>query len=359
MSWLLYGATGYTGQLLAEEAVRRGHRPVLGGRSAQKLAPLADKLGLQWVKADLEDPAALGKAVRQASLVLHAAGPFRFTARPMIAACLEAGAHYLDITGEIPVFQHTFAQDAAARRNGLALISGAGFDVIPTDCLAAATAARLPGADRLGLAIAGQSRVSAGTLKSSLESLPEGGQVRRDGALLSYPFGAGAHQVRFLDRERTVLPIPWGDLETAYRSTGIPNITTCMAFPKRTVRLLRLVSPLAQNLLKLSALRRLASALAGKIARGPDQKLRLSGRSQVWACVSKGEAEQVQAWLETIEPYAFTAIAGIRCVEKLIDRPPAAAPHLIGAPHLSGALTPAQAFGAGFVLEIEGTRMVE
>jgi short subunit dehydrogenase-like uncharacterized protein len=344
-TWLLYGAYGYTGKLLAEEAVRRGHRPLLAGRSAKKLVPLAEALGLEWADADLDDTAALGKTLRGARVVMHAAGPFRFTARPMIAACLEAGAHYLDITGEIPVFQHTFSQDAAARRREVALISGAGFDVIPTDCLACAVAERLSGADRLELAIAGVSRASAGTVKSSLESLPTGNRVRRDGKLVSIPFGAGARRIEFLDRERTALPIPWGDLETAYRSTGIPNITTYMAFPQRAIPWLRFAYPVARLLLKLPFLRRLAAGLVGRVVHGPGEKLRQTGRSQAWAAASRPDGAQEVGWLETMEAYAFTAVAGVRCVEKLLDT------------HQAGALTPAQAFGAEFVLEIPDTRM--
>lgn len=342
---MIYGATGYTGQLLAEEAVRRGHRPLLAGRSPDRLRPLAEKLGLKWVAARLDDPQGLRQAVSRTRLVFHAAGPFVETSRPMIAACLEAGCHYIDVTGEIPVFQHTFSQHEAALQRSLTLISGAGFDVVPTDCLANHVAARFPGADTLEIAIAALGGASSGTMQSMLEMLPSGGRVRRDGRLQAYPFGQGARRLRFPDRERTVLPIPWGDLETAYRSTGIPNITTYMAFPRRQARLLRFTSPFTQKLISIAAIRRLARGWVARSITGPDKRTRQTARARAWARVTRG-SEHAEAWLETCEAYQFTAIAGVRCVEKVLA---GCAP---------GALTPAQAFGSDFVFEIEGTLLL-
>src|SRR6266516_7689334 len=103
---MIYGANGYTGELIAREAVRRGHRPILAGRSAEKIEPLARELGCAWRAFPLDEP-----QLREASLVLHCAGPFINTAMPMVRACLASGAHYLDITGEIEVFESIFALD--------------------------------------------------------------------------------------------------------------------------------------------------------------------------------------------------------------------------------------------------------
>src|SRR5215213_4435335 len=136
MRWLLYGAYGYTGALVAAEAVRRGHRPILAGRSARRLAPLADRLGLDWLAVDLADSARLRAALRDVALVFHAAGPFVHTSAPMVQACLTSATHYVDISGEVPVLERTLALDAAARQRGIAVVGGAGLDVVPTDCLA-------------------------------------------------------------------------------------------------------------------------------------------------------------------------------------------------------------------------------
>ncbi|HET9451248.1 MAG TPA: saccharopine dehydrogenase NADP-binding domain-containing protein, partial [Aggregicoccus sp.] len=210
--WMLYGAAGYTGTLLAEEAVLRGHRPVLAGRRRERLLPLSERLGLEAVGVPLDDAAALRGAVEGCALVLHAAGPFVRTSRPMLRACLDAGAHYLDITGELPVFENTFRHHGEALERAVTLMSGVGFDVVPTDCLALHVAERVPGARELELAFAAIDHPSAGTLKTTLESLPAGGRVRRNGVLRAWPMGQGMKRVRFSDRTRTVVAVPWADL---------------------------------------------------------------------------------------------------------------------------------------------------
>ena len=346
--WMIYGANGYTGKLVAEEAVSRGHKPLLAGRSAEKLAPMAERLGLEWAAVSLEDTDALQKLVGKTGLVFHAAGPFVHTSRPMIEACLACGASYLDVTGEIPVFQHTFACDAAARKRGILLISGVGMDVIPTDCLSAYVAGKVPGAQQLEIALAGTSTLSPGTVKSALEFMPKGGLVRRNGELISLPLGSGAKRVGFSDRTRTVMPIPWGDLVTALHTTGISNITTYMAVSRRSARMAELAGPVMRRVLAVGLVRNLAKGAVGRVVKGPDERQRQAGRSYFWARAAS-EDQSVEAWLETVEGYQFTAVAGVRCVEKVL------AGNVQGG-RLSGALTPALAFGADFVLEIEGTR---
>jgi short subunit dehydrogenase-like uncharacterized protein len=341
--WMIYGAYGYTGELVAEEALRRGHRPVLAGRSAEKVGALAQRLGLEGRVVVLGDREGLRAALADVSLVFHAAGPFVHTSDPMIRACLAAGVHYLDITGEVPVFENTFVYDKLAEARGITLMSGVGFDVIPTDCMARYVAEKLPGATDLELAVTAIGHASAGTTKTMVELLPQGGRVRRQGKLVPYPVGLGARKVRFPHREHTVVPIPWGDLATAYRSTGIPNITTYMAFPRRVVQVMPFVAPFARAFLALTPLRRLAQRSIEYTVAGPDEARRETGRSYVWARASKGEVA-AQAWLETLEGYQFTAVAGVRVVERVL------------AGVQPGALTPAQAFGADFVMTIEGTR---
>ena len=343
-NWMIYGAYGYTGQLVAAAALRRGHRPLLAGRSARRLVPLAERLGLDSVVVELDDTSALTRAVAQVDLVFHAAGPFMHTSDPMIRACLAAGTNYVDITGEIPVFQHTFAHDRAAIQRGIVLISGVGFDVVATDCLAEYVASQVPAAVKLEIAIAALNRASAGTAKTMLEIFPQGGWRRQGGELVSYRWGKGARQVSFPHGERTVVPIPWGDLATAFQTTGIPNITTCMAFPRSTIRLLRWMALPGQKVLAVKAVRRLFQKWVERSISGPDAETRRKGRSYVWARATDEAGNEAQAWLETLEVYRFTAIGGVRCVERVLAERP------------QGALTPALALGADFVLEIEGTR---
>jgi short subunit dehydrogenase-like uncharacterized protein len=342
--WMLYGATGYTGQLLAEEAVRRGHQPVLAGRTAAKLAPLAERLGLAFVAVDLHDEAALNRATADVELVFHAAGPFVFTGEPMIQACLATHTHYLDIAGEIPNLLSTFRHVRAAHQAGITLISGVGFDVVPTDCLAKYLADQEPGAVVLELAVDALSTPSAGTVKSLLEMAPGTSWVRENGQLLTVPFSTKVREVRFSHSERSVIPVPWGDLVTAYHTTGIPTIRTYLAIAKPLRYLAGLAIPVAQHLLANATIRRWMSGLVGRVLKGPDASTRSQHQSYIWACASDASGKTTQAWLETSEAYQFTAIAGIRAVEKVLAAPP------------QGVLTPALAFGADLVLEIEGTR---
>ena len=243
--WLLYGAYGYTGRLIAAEAVAQGERPVLAGRNGEALQGLAAELGLKALPLPLDDAERLRAAVAPFGAVLHAAGPYVRTAAPMRAACLATHTHYLDITGEVPVFVDSLATAASARAAGVAVISGVGFDIVPSDCLGAMVAARLPDATQLDLAIAGFDAASGGTVITALEQVEAGGLVRRNGALVAWPLGRGARQIRFGDGvARWAIPTPMGDVATAQQSTGIPNVTVYVVFP--AARLLPVLAPLTR-----------------------------------------------------------------------------------------------------------------
>ncbi|HRP87435.1 MAG TPA: saccharopine dehydrogenase NADP-binding domain-containing protein, partial [Gammaproteobacteria bacterium] len=240
-SWMIYGANGYTGELIAREAVRRGRAPVLAGRSADKVAPLARELGLEHRCFELGSPAAVREGIAGMTLVLHCAGPFSATARPMMEACIETGAHYLDITGEIAVFELAHGLDAEARRRGVLLCPGVGFDVVPTDCLAAALKAALPDATRLALGFDSRGGMSPGTARTSVEGLAQGGRVRREGRLITVPLAWRTRRIDFGDGEKLAMTIPWGDVSTAWHTTGIQDIEVYIpASPKLVARLKRM-----------------------------------------------------------------------------------------------------------------------
>ena len=349
--WMIYGATGYTGTLVAEEAVRRGHKPLLAGRSAAKLRPLAERLGLDYAAVGLDDAEALAKAVGSVQLVYNAAGPFIHTSDPLLHACLQTGVHYLDITGELPVYQNAYAHDVVAREKGIVIIPGVGFDVIPSDCLLKYVADKLPDATHAEVAVdalagggsAGDG-LSAGTVKSMVELLPIIGTLeRRNTKLEPMPMGAGLRSVRFPRATKTVMPASWGDIEVGYRSTGIPNIKVYLSLPPMLMRSSRVFGPLLVSLLKIKAVRDFASRQIERRLPGPSETTRRQGRSAVYVMVRNGKGENREAWLETLDGYQFTMIAGVRVVERVLDG------------SYKGALTPSQAFGADFVLEIEGT----
>jgi hypothetical protein len=175
------------------------------------------------------------------ALVLHCAGPFSATARPMIEACLDSGAHYLDITGEIAVFELAHSLDARARHAGVLLCPGVGFDVVPTDCLAATLKPALPDADRLALGFDSRGGMSPGTARTSVEGLASGGRARRGGRLGDGAAGLAHAAHRFRRRREAGDDHPWGDIATAWQSTGIPDIEVYLsASPRLVARLRRL-----------------------------------------------------------------------------------------------------------------------
>src|SRR5579884_2759288 len=201
--WLIYGANGYTGALIAAEAVARGLRPVLAGRSAPAVAETAGRLGLPHRAFGLEDDAAVRAGLAGMKLVLHCAGPFAHTCRAVADACLATGVHYLDVTGEVTVFEGLAALDAAARAAGVMLLPGVGFDVVPSDCLAAHLKRRLPSATHLALGFQMDQSLSHGTATTIVENLHRGGVIRQGGVLTNVP---AAWRTRTIDFGRGPVP---------------------------------------------------------------------------------------------------------------------------------------------------------
>ncbi|HYX92426.1 MAG TPA: saccharopine dehydrogenase NADP-binding domain-containing protein [Myxococcaceae bacterium] len=351
--WLIYGAYGFTGQLLAEEAVRRGHRPTLAGRSREKLEPLAARLGLPSIAIELSaDAARLRDALAEHALVFHAAGPFVFTCEPMVRACLDARTHYLDLSGEIDSLERVFSLNGEARERGVVLLPAAGFDVIASDCLVRYVAERVTEPRSLDIAIAAIADPSVGTLKSALEILSRGGRARRNGVLVPSQLGGARMRVRFSGQEKIALAFPGPDLVTAFHTAGARDITTYMALGHGPAWALRIGGSAARWALASRRVRAALGRLAGLGKAGPGEAARQSGRSFIWVRATSGDGQSAEAWLETMEGYRFTAAAGVRVAERVLE--------LWGEGRLTaGATTPARALGADFVLEIPETRRLE
>ncbi|MDX2075257.1 MAG: saccharopine dehydrogenase NADP-binding domain-containing protein [bacterium] len=350
-AWMIYGATGYTGRLLVEEAVKRGHNPIIAGRSGLKLKAIADQYGLDYTVFDLSNPTQIAQQLRQYAIVavLHVAGPFIHTAQPMVRACLEVGAHYLDITGEISVYEALFALDEQAKQAGIAILPGVGFDIVPSDCLCKYVSAQCPNATHLEVVISALNitesdiGMTAGTLKSFMEMLPTGGRIRRNGKLQPIELGSLSRQVHMPHGDFSAMAIPWGDVSTAYRTTGIPNITAYMVTPPSQITALRLMGYPLQWMLKFDPLRGWLGGQIDRLIPGPSENTRQTGRTYVYARAEDADGFFAEAWLECVEGYRFTAITGILAVERILTG------------KYVGALTPAGAFGADFVLEVDGS----
>ena len=341
-NWMIYGANGYTGDLIAREAVKRGQKPILAGRSADTIEPLARELGCPSRVFGLDSIDLAG-----VSLVLHCAGPFIRTSKPMVDACLAAGAHYLDITGEVDVFEAIFARDDEARRRDVILLPGVGFDVVPTDCLGAMLHKRLPDATELWLAFnSNRGGVSRGTMNTVIESMGEGGVIRRNGKIERVPTLFDVQNIPFESGQRPAMTIPWGDIASAYRTTGIPNIRVYRGASKRALartRRFARIEPLLRNRLAKVILRALINRRG---APGPTEEQRKSAHMELWGRVANERGDQATLTMRIVEGYTFTVLSALAAVDRVLTAPPPA-----------GALTPALAFGADFVKEIPCTKV--
>ncbi|WP_207630137.1 saccharopine dehydrogenase family protein [Paracoccus xiamenensis] len=276
---MIYGAYGYTGELTAREAVRRGERPILAGRSDAKLKPLAEELDLPFRAFDVTEAASQLDGVK---VLLNCAGPFARTAPALIDACIAAGVHYVDITGEIAIFAHCQERDADARAAGVILCPGAGFDIVPTDCLAAELKARLPEAETINLAFSFGTKPSIGTATTAIEAMKDGGMIRRDHKLVPVGNGYRIRRISFPDGRQWAVTLPWGDVYTSGVSTGVPNGMVYAAVPLPMALAMRLTSPFRGLTAKPAIRTRLDRMVKKFFSGGPDDAARATQRTEFW-----------------------------------------------------------------------------
>ena len=340
---MIYGATGYTGQLVTAEAMEVGLRPVLAGRNPAKLASVADPCALETRAVALEDADRLVETLKDVAVVVHCAGPFWRTALPMFEACLKSGTHYLDITGEIPVFEALAARDADAREAGIMVLPGAGFDVVPSDCLVADLAARHPGGQCLRLAMALHGGTSRGTARTILDHL-DSFLIRREGEITQVAAGSLRHEFDFGEPPDVALNAVWGDVSTAYRSTGIANVETYVQVNPKFRNLVR-VSRLMNILPARGVLRRLLGLLVDRAPSGPSEAERRASYTIMVAEIEGADGERVAARLRVPDPYGFTAKTAVAIASRALQ----------GDVKI-GYQTPALAYGADFIRQFEGVQ---
>ena len=345
---LIYGATGYTGELIAREAVRRGLHPVLAGRNETAVAALAQELGCDCRIASLDDPGALDRALQGVTVTLHCAGPFAATSAPMVAACLRQRSHYLDITGEIDVLEAVHERDPAARQAGVVLCPATGFDVVPTDCVAARLRQELPDATYLALGFAARGRPSRGTLKTSIENLAHGGRIRSAGRITPVAHAFRERDIDFGEGTLTAVTIPWGDVSTAYWTTGIGNIECYIAMPAASINRLKRLNTFG-GLLQFGPLRGLLQRMAARGPAGPDAAARAANTMLVWGEAQAPSGDRVTARVRVANGYDVTVHASLAIAQHLFE----------GKPAESGHRTPSQVMGSGFVETLPGSSRIE
>lgn len=337
---MIYGAYGYTGELVVREAIRQGMQPVIAGRDSKKLQPLTDAYGIESRAFAVADARASLDGV---AVVLNCAGPFSRTARAFVDACIDNRVHYVDISGEIPVFQFCHAQNARAVSAGVVLCPGAGFDIVPTDSLAAALKSRMPDATRIDLAFSFGTKPSIGTVKTILESAASGGLVRRDHRLVSVPNAWRIRRIPFPAGARWAVSIPWGDVFTSGISTGVPDGLIYCALPLTIGLTMRLTNFMRGFFGVPSVSRALNTAAQRIFAGGPEAGKREVQRTEFWAQATNLQGETVTMKMSAPNVYAMTA-----------DTALAIANHCLSHPGPAGYRTPSMLMGSAFFLERPG-----
>lgn len=341
-TWMIYGANGYTGRLIANHAVAKGESPILAGREAAKIETMARELRCTHRAFALQSAEEIAKNLVGVSAVLHCAGPFSQTARQMIHACLSAGVNYLDITGEVDVIEFAAQQHDRARSADISIMPAVGFDVVPSDCLAARLAAALPTATKLELAFKAGTSVSPGTAKTMLAHLGDGGLVRRQGQIVRVPIASNTKKINFPSGEQTAATIAWGDVSSAFFTTGIPNIEVCAAMPERQIHGLRRWRWLLP-VLKFPPLQWLGQRWIKRQIHGPSESVLAKSRAEFWGRVTDAEGRSAEATLITPQGYSLTAKTAVEIVKRTLAGEVA-----------PGFFTPAKAFGSGFIEQFEG-----
>ena len=348
MQFLLYGANGYTGQLITKYALENDLTPILAGRNDEVIKSLAETHKLEYRIFSLDDHQVIDEALKDIKLVLHAAGPFIHTAWPMMKACLRNGVHYLDITGEIAVFEMAFRFGNKAKAMELVFMPGVGFDVVPTDCMAVYLKQKLPDATRLKLGFGSVGGgISRGTAMTMIEGLGAGSAERKEGRIVKVPMAKKTMNMKVDGRDYLMMSIPWGDVSTAYHSTGIPNIETYTAVSPSTVRLSRFQNYFG-SVMRSGGVKRFLRKRVEKRPPGPSDSRRSRAHSFVYGEVTNDNGEQAAALLRIPEGYTLTAITSVMIAQAVLK-----------GEIESGFQTPARALGADFIMQLEGVERVD
>lgn len=341
---MIYGATGYTGKLIVEEALKRGLKPVLAGRSADKLAALTADNELEFRVFDLSKRVVIAEQLKDIDIVLHCAGPFSATARQMMAACLYSETHYLDITGEIDVFEHGYQLDKSAQNAGVLICPGVGFDVIPTDCMALKLKQAMPDATSLWLGFSSKSGFSPGTAKTSVEGLSGGCRIRRKRKIVTVPLAYKERQIDYGAGVENAVTIPWGDVASAFYSTEIPNIEVYIPMPKAKVKQMRRMDKI-RRILGWKWVQNILKRRIDKRVKGPSLKKRESTSTLVWGEVINDKGDVITGRIVTANGYALTATGSLGIVEHLLKTEES----------ISGYKTASLLMGADYVCSLPGS----
>lgn len=341
MKVLIYGAYGYTGQLIVHEALHKQLKPVIAGRNAEKTKEMARQYKLDHLVFDIQNQEELVRLFRPFDVIVNVAGPYKYTAKLVVEACIEAQKHYLDITGEWEVFEWIKSQDSKAKDAGIMLLPGTGFDVVPSDCLAAFAKSQFPEGTELHMGFKAIGNMSRGTALTMVEGLGEKGVIRRNHTLVPTDNAKYIKHKDIKGKKYSFANIPWGDVSTAHFSTGIPNITLYMSASPKAIRMMRFSSAFSFIMKKKWVKKKLENYVRKNI-KGPSENSRKKGKSYLWAEISTGD-RSLECRLTTPEGYQLTALTTVLALQKMKN-----------GKITPGYQTPSSAFGMDFIMEIDG-----
>ncbi|MCZ8354171.1 MAG: saccharopine dehydrogenase NADP-binding domain-containing protein [Cyclobacteriaceae bacterium] len=341
---LVYGSYGYTGRLIVDLCRERKLSVILAGRNRDKLQEQANQCGYPFEVLDLKDKDGLVNLLHKVRVVIHCGGPFQETARIVAEVCLQTQTHYTDITGEYQVFEDLTQLHEQAIKANICILPGAGFDVVPSDCLATMLKKELPTATHLQLAfVATGGGLSRGTAKTMTLGMGYGSVVRQNGKLKNIPIGKTAI-INFGAFTMETLNIPWGDIATAYRSTGIPNIEVYTGVPKSSIRMAKL-SHYIQGILRLPFIKKTMLKKIDDKPAGPSEEKRNKSKTYLYG-KAWDKNKTVELRLLTPNGYSLTAATSVEIATRLLQE------------KRSGYMTPAQAFGENFILSFDGVKLL-
>lgn len=340
---LIYGANGYTGRLILEEASSKRLSITIAGRNGDEILELSEAYNVAYEIFSLEENEKMLRILKEYDVVVHCAGPFIYTALPMVKACLQTNTHYLDITGEYQIFEQIHGLDKEAKAANVMLMPGAGFDVVPSDCLAARLKEQMPDANNLQLAFTSVGgSLSRGTAKTMVEGSHEGQQYRKAGKIATKPLGTSVREIDYGTMKQLSVGISWGDIATAYFSTGIPNIEVFTGSTAKQIGQLKWMGRLS-FLLKMRWVKNMLKKQVDKKRPGPSKEKRAAGKMMLWGQTSNDKAT-IEARLSTPNGYSLTAKTAVLIASKIINDD-----------YKAGYQTPSLAYGSGLILEVEGT----
>ena len=344
---LIYGSYGYTGRLIVDQCIKKGFHPVLAGRNEVKLKAQAEAHDLEWMVFEISEKELLIDFLAKGDIIIHCGGPFIHTAKQVIEACIETKTHYLDITGEYEVFDLAQGYNVEAKKAGIMIMPGAGFDVVPSDCLAAMLKAELPEPTHLELAFVSKGgKLSRGTTKTMIENLGALQAYRLNGEYAFAKMGENTRLVDFGTFEQTCMAISWGDISTGFYSTGIPNIQVYAGTDPRQIAQVRKMNGIIW-LLKIGVVKRFMLKQVDKRPDGPSEQKRNKASTNLWG-KAWNDKESKEMRLQVPNGYNLTADASVTIAEKVLS-----------GYVKDGYQTPSSAYGKNLILEMEGAKIIE